>query len=205
MGVQDHEASLSLERLRYPFSLVNSTDSNSPLYLTLPLATYSGEAAAAAVVAARGPLAYSLGPSRKKRVHGRRRVPLDLGECMERPKGKKEKGLPGDSLYIYCNYPRVCPVQSTPSRPSASASKSNLNLEQQVRFALPIRQPPDVLQQDLSKIRVSRGPTLQKRRKIRAAHDEGIRGTRSIVGRSSAGAAAVAASSSSRRFRRRRD
>ena len=40
MGVQDHEASLSLERLRYPFSLVNSTDSNSPLYLTLPLATY---------------------------------------------------------------------------------------------------------------------------------------------------------------------
>lgn len=32
---------------------------------------------------------------------------------MKRPKGKKEKGLPGDSLYIYCKYPRVCPVHDT--------------------------------------------------------------------------------------------
>lgn len=32
---------------------------------------------------------------------------------MKRPKGKKEKGLSVDSLYIYCKYPRVCPVHDT--------------------------------------------------------------------------------------------
>lgn len=43
MEVQDHEASLSLERLRYPFfSREFDRDSNSPLYLTLPLAAYEG-------------------------------------------------------------------------------------------------------------------------------------------------------------------
>ncbi|KYQ59804.1 hypothetical protein ALC60_01189 [Trachymyrmex zeteki] len=32
---------------------------------------------------------------------------------MKRPKGKKEKGLSVDSLYIYCKYPKVCPVHDT--------------------------------------------------------------------------------------------
>lgn len=65
---------------------------------------------------------------------------------MERPKGKKEKGLPGDSLYIYCNYPRVCPVHGTRPIRQLQPEGSILFESNAVRFV-----PPDVLQQDLSR------------------------------------------------------
>lgn len=86
---------------------------------------------------------------------------------MERPKGKKEKGLPGDSLYIYCNYPRVCPVHGTRLvRQLQSADRILTTCNKSVLRRL--SQPPDLLQQDLFKIRVCR-VRIQKRRIIRAA------------------------------------
>lgn len=85
------------------FSRKFDSDSNSPLYLTLPLAAAAGR---------QRDTPASSSTSAEKRVPSVAGA-LDYGECMERPKGKKEKGLPGDSLYIYCNYPRICPVHDS--------------------------------------------------------------------------------------------